>query len=189
MFFSSFNIGTRLVKHEDFNVNLFNDYLNTKITSIYDFKINLSSDEIFTFICEIFKSNKLLEYDGYFGADWINKKIDDESKKSSNNIEYVIFDPNILTFLGVYYYDYYTNKFILYRNINDWTYKLNKLIKDYSTLHKKGIKDNIEFNIIDINKYYIKNLDFITSDLLILKDNDFWNGSYKPIEFIDDIIQ
>lgn len=35
----------------------------------------------------------------------------------------------------------------------------------------------------------IENLNFIFTDKLILKNNDFWNGENKHVEFIDNIMQ
>lgn len=197
MFLSSFDYSTRKSNQETFILTLLNDYFNSinmqQYTNIpFDGNLNggdpIGLDEVFTFICEIFKSRKLLEYDGYFGMDYMGKK--NTPANSETNVEYVIFEPNILTFLGVYMYDYYTNKCILYRNINDWLDKLKKLINLFSNLfYNKLLLDSYEFNTDDIIYYYTLNLNFIANDLLILKNNDFWNGNNKPVEFVDDIIQ
>ena len=195
MFLSSFNFTDRKRNQETFILTLLNDYLQdinlhqyTNTTSfngsLYD-GTSIGTDEIFTFICEIFKSRNLLDYDGYFGIDFMSKK-NTPGYKVETNIEYVIFDPSVLIFLGVYMHDYYINKFILYRNINDWLDKLQKLI---NVFNNKNILTTYEFNTDDIIYYYTLNLNFIANDLLILKNNDFWNGNNKPVEFVNDIIQ
>ena len=87
------------------------------------------------------------------------------------SIEYVLFDPSILKFLGVYHYNYYTSKYVLYRNIDDWLYQLKKLNENYKYTEdtaKKQLQDKIKFtkrdresvyidifNYEEINKYYI----------------------------------
>jgi len=192
MFLSSFDINTRTTNQQTFIFTILNDYFNSINKQNY-IKIpfngtlnagaSIGLDEVFTFICEIFKSHKLLDYDGYFGMDFMEKK---NIAKNETNIEYVIFEPNVLTFLGVYMYDYYANKCILYRNINDWLDKLKKLI---NLFYNKPILATYEFNTDDIIYYYTLNLNFIANDLLILKNNDFWNGNNKPVEFVNDIIQ
>jgi hypothetical protein len=195
MFLSSFNYIDRKQNQETFILTLLNDYLQAANlhkyinTTSFDGTLTrgepIGTDEVFTFICEIFKSRNLLDYDGYFGMDFMSKK-NTPSNKVEYNIEYVIFDPSVLTFLGVYMHDYYINKFILYRNINDWLDKLQKLINLFNI--KKTLTTD-EFNMDDIIYYYTLNLNFIANDLLILKNNDFWNGNNKPVEFVNDIIQ
>ena len=194
MFLSSFDYTGRKQNQETFILTLLNDYFNSINKQNY-IKIQfdgtltigdpIGTDEVFTFICEIFKSRNLLDYDGYFGMDFMSKK-NTPSNTVETNIEYVIFDPSVLTFLGVYMYDYYANKCILYRNINDWLDKLKKLI---NLFYNKPILNTYEFNTDDIIYYYTLNLNFIANDLLILKNNDFWNGNNKPVEFVKDIIQ
>jgi hypothetical protein len=193
MFLSSFDVNTRTNNQQTFIFTILNDYFNSinkqnYIKIPFDGTLNggapIGLDEVFTFICEIFKSRKLFVYDGYFGMDFMEKK--KIIANSETNIEYVIFEPNVLTFLGVYMYDYYANKCILYRNINDWLDKLKKLI---NLFYNKPFLDTYEFNTDDIIYYYTLNLNFIANDLLILKNNDFWNGNNKPVEFVNDIIQ
>ena len=221
MFISSFNVTIRKKKQNNFISMILNDIIEINKLSNKKFdilqinedfsqlenhdlyKIFPREDTIFTLICEIYKYNHILEYDGYFGSDLINKNRMNEDDDVS--IEYVLFDPSILKFLGVYHYNYYTSKYVLYRNIDDWLYQLNKLIKNYKYTEEtaeKQLQDKITFtkrnrksvyidifNYEEINKYYSENLDFILTDKLILKNNDFWNGENKPIDFIENIMQ
>jgi hypothetical protein len=222
MFVSSFDVTIRKKKQNNLIIMILNDIIeNNKLgkKKFNTLQINddfaelethelykilpFQEDTIYTLICEVYKYNNILDYDGYFGSDYISK-----NRLNNNyniNIEYVLFDPNMLKFLGVYHYNYYTSKYVLYRNIDDWLYQLRKLIKNYKyteTTAEKQLQDKIRFtsgnrettyidifNYEEINKYYIENLIFILDDKLILKNNDFWNGENKPVDFLDNIMQ
>ena len=44
-------------------------------------------------------------------------------------------------------------------------------------------------NYKEIDEYYIENLNFIISDILILKNNDFLNGDNKTVVFSKNLIE
>jgi hypothetical protein len=191
-----------------------NNHSITKILSsennMENGKIKIKEDEIITFILEVLHDEKLIDFDGYIGIDYIHKNR--ILLKPSTTTEYVIFNPSTIKLLSIFHYDYEESKYKLYRNINDWNEKLEYLLWKYKNIDKdyeiqyNNKFSNIEkigeikggerppsyivdvFNYMDINKYYLENIKFITSDKIILKNNDFWDGDASTIIFEKNIM-
>lgn len=156
-------------------------------------KNNIKEDAIVVFILRLLLHFKLINFDGYIDIDFIKKRrLYKEEGKTT--VEYVSFNPNIVRLIGVFFYDYYNAKHILFRNMKEWNnYVKNNIIRTGQIqtdatpqMRKENIIDVINYS--EINKYYIENLSHITSDSLILKNNDFLNGTNSNIYFNNNLI-
>jgi hypothetical protein len=65
-------------------------------------------DEICVFLLEIFKQEKLFEFDGYISVDYVeNNRIKYDKKQKKQNIEYVLFESSkITTITSLFFYCY-----------------------------------------------------------------------------------
>jgi len=178
-------------KYKLFQIN--NNDSELKQHPLYkDLELNkIKEDSIVVFICEVLKYYNMIDFDGYIGIDFMNK-IRLYGKEGKTTVEYILFNPTDAKLLSIFYYDFYNSKYLLFRNINDWNdyLKNNISITQNVVSNFKQQGDVIDIlNYKEIDEYYIENLNFIISDMLILKNNDFLNGNNKTVVFSKNLIE
>lgn len=205
--FLSFNLIERIKIHINIIILLINNFIPNKYKlfqindndselkqhPLYkDLELNkIKEDSIVVFICEVLKYYNMTDIDGYFDIDFIKKRriYGNEGKTT---VEYILFNPTDAKLLSIFYYDLYNSKYLLFRNISEWNDYLKNNISITQNVVNNFKKQGDVIDILnykEIDEYYIENLNFIVSDMLILKNNDFLNGDNKTVVFNKNLIE